>query len=204
MPGMATPLRMARRIERVAWHVIWILWLQALLVACVTPGDVTPRGAVLADKRIEIYDQAMLKLYVDEPELAYERPETFRLEAFFENRGRSRVLILPSLIHRQYRPVNGETVTYVPYPGPRLSPWDGAFALDPNETRVVILSGMRERDGLWKLDRGAYSLSLRYVVPEALEANEDASAEESPFPDTLLWVGELQSQEVTVRYEPFP
>ena len=54
-------------------HVIWILWLQALLVACVTPGDVTPRGAVLADKRIEIYDQAMLKLYVDEPELAYER-----------------------------------------------------------------------------------------------------------------------------------
>ena len=63
---------------------------------------------------------------------------------------------------------------------------------------------MPERDGLWKLDRGAYSLSLRYVVPEALEANEHASAEESPFPDTLLWVGELQSQEVTVRYEPFP
>ena len=71
----------------------------------------------------------------------------------------------------------------------------------PRETRVVHLTGMRDGDGVWALDYGNYQLSLRYLVTEGFAANAAPFHQERGSPNAPVWVGELHSRPIAVRYE---
>lgn len=150
-----------------------------------------------------VSDPADLRVYLGDYPLVYEDPELFLLDVFFENRGSETLVILPSLLRRHYSPMDDTgMVTYVPRSEPTGFSWDGAFTLRPQETKVLTLSGMEDIDGVWELERGFYRLSVRYVVPEGLILNGAHGGAGSGPDDGVLWIGEQESQELTVRYEP--
>ena len=145
---------------------------------------------------------ALLHVHLDDYPLVYEEPETFVLQVSFENRGDTPILVLPSSIHRQYQPLADGRVTYRPFPGPRVSPWEHAVAIQPRQFHIVTLTGMQDGDGLWTLEPGTYRLSVRYLVTPDLANGAGVEKEQASAPDGDIWVGELQTREVTLRYEP--
>jgi hypothetical protein len=124
------------------------------------------------------------------------------MDVFFENLGGAPIVVLPSLIHRQYQPLGEASATYVPLPGPQISPWEGAFTLKPRETRGVRITGMRDADGVWALEGGNYRMALLYTVGEELAATSPFTNGGLGVQEAAVWVGELESREITVRYEP--
>jgi hypothetical protein len=131
-------------------------------------------------------------------------PAAFRLTLTFENRGDTPILILPSRIRRHYRGYEeSATATYIPYPGPPISPWRGAFSIAPGASHTTELSGMQDGDGTWRLAAGQYFLQIVYAVEPALESAQTAVESLSPeLRNTPLWVGELQTEAIPVVYGP--
>jgi len=188
-------------------HALCALVFQASLIGCESPAgmpqpvDVPQPASVVNANPAEQGPKLKLHLYVTDFRVVYDDPDSFVLDVYFENVGEQTLVVLPSHIHRQYRPLDRTTATYVPYPSPRFSPLKGAFALMPRETRMVQLTGMRDGDGAWALDYGNSQLSLRYLVTEDFAANGDLAEQQVVSGDGQVWVGELQSQPVAVRYE---
>ena len=145
---------------------------------------------------------ALLHVHLDDYPLVYEEPETFVLQVSFENRGDTPIVVLPSSIHRQYQPLADGRVTYRPFPGPRVSPWEHAVAIQPRQIHSVTLTGMQDGDGLWTLEPGTYRLSVRYLVTPDLANGAGVEKEQASSLDGDVWVGELETREVTLRYEP--
>ncbi len=180
-----------------------LAWVTLCAFGCAEVHDLRSPAALQEPVPLVVADHTDLRVYLNDYPLIYEDPELFLLDVFFENRGPDTLIILPSLIRRHYSPME-ETgaVTYVPRSGPALSSWDGAFALAPQETKVITLAGMEDGDGVWELDQGFYRMSVRYVVTEDLTLN-GARREGGGEPKVgILWIGEQESQELTVRFEP--
>jgi hypothetical protein len=131
--------------------------------------------------------------------LVYRDPEQFRLEVSFHNESRAPVIVLSSGIRRVYRPLRNGTAERVAFPGPRLSPWRGSFLLASGESRSVVLLGMRDGDGIWRLTPGAYELTVCLQVPA--EPGDPPQTELAP-PGTRVWHGELVARPISVAYEP--
>ncbi len=131
-------------------------------------------------------------------------PAAFRLTLTFENRGDTPILILPSRIRRHYRGYEASAAaTYIPYPGPPISPWRGTFSIAPGASHTIELSGMQDGDGAWRLEAGQYSLRIGYAVEPALEsAQTDVESLSPELRNTPLWVGELQTEAIPVVHAP--
>jgi len=145
-----------------------------------------------------------LRLRVHSPNQAYRDPGAFVLTVEFENLGQTPLVIFPTGISRQYRPLDSTRVTYEPYPGPRISPWKDLLAIGPQERRAVRFIGMRDGDGIWQLDAGSHALSVHYFVAADLAWN---AAVQAALPRAVgeaarVWVGELKSPEIIVRFDP--
>ena len=145
--------------------------------------------------------EAGLSLRVLSSSPAHDDPAKFQLEAVFHNRGDSAVVILPAAMRRSYTASSGGTARYLPYPGPPIAPWQGAFLLRPGERHALEFTGMRDGDGIWNLDPGDYELALRlHVTPEFAHAAEQHAEELG----ATVWVGELLSAPIAVRFAPVP
>jgi hypothetical protein len=68
-----------------------------------------------------------LGLHVSIP--IYKDPNTFQLSIVFENLGKEKITIIPQSLHRNYQARGQGATKYVPFPGPRLSPWKDASTL---------------------------------------------------------------------------
>lgn len=180
-----------------------LAWVAFCAFGCAQTGDRLVPAALEGPVQQVVSNRADLHVYLNEYPLIYEDPDLFLLDVFFENRGPDTLIILPSLLRRHYSPMD-ETgwVTYVPRSEPAPSWWQGAFTLRPQETKVITLAGMEDGDGVWELDRGFYRLSVRYVVTEELTLNGEHRGERIGPGEGVLWIGEEESQELTVRYEP--
>lgn len=178
-------------------------WFALCTFGCAEIETPRPSGAPEDRAPLVISDQADLHVYLNDYPLIYEDPELFLLDVYFENRGPDTLIILPSRIRRHFSPME-ETglVTYVPRDDPAPSSWEGAFALQPQETKVITLAGMEDGDGVWELDKGFYRMSVRYVVTEDLTLDGGGREGGVWTDEGILWVGERESQELTVRYEP--
>lgn len=97
----------------------------------------------------------------------------------FENRGRRVLVVLPQFIHIE---VLGPGVEFVPFPGPAIPPWNGAFALLANGSKEAE----RRYDGVWRTAPGRYRGRAQYVVTQKDVAS---SAEYLPAGDP--WIGSL-------------
>lgn len=178
-------------------------WVALCAFGCAETTVPPPPAALEEPAPVAVSDHADLRIYLNEYPLVYEDPELFLLDVFFENRGPETLIILPSLIRRHYSPMDESgVVTYVPRSEPASSSWDGAFTLHPRETKVVTLAGMEDSDGVWELDKGFYRLSVRYVVSEELILDGEPRGGAMGPEEGALWVGEQESEELTVRYEP--
>ena len=131
---------------------------------------------------------------------AYDAPESFALEVVFENVGDLPVAILPAMVRRRYRPLGSGSATYVPYPGPPIFPWRDAFVLGPGVARTVTITGMRDGDGIWALAPGAYELSVRYVVEEALAWPAVPADVRRSLGAAGVWMGALETPGIEVTF----
>jgi hypothetical protein len=175
-----------------------------LLLSCAGPS-----ASDRPEARGEIQDgwsavESGLRLRVHSPNQAYRDPGAFVLTVEFENLGQTPLVIFPTGIYRQYRPLDSTMVTYEPYPGPRISPWKDLFAIGPQERRAVQFIGMRDGDGIWQLDAGSHALSVHYFVGADLASNVavQAALPRAVGEAARVWVGELQSPEIIVRFDP--
>jgi hypothetical protein len=165
----------------------------ALLACLVAPG------ATRAE------EPPALTLGVASPTQCYADPATFQITVTFYNSGATELLVLPALVRRAYYAMDEGSATYVPHPGPPLSPWKGAFTVPAHDSRSAHFSGMRDGDGVWRVEAGHYRVVARYSVEPALEAQRPtASTLEPALRSIPLWLGELRSEPVAVLYEPQP
>lgn len=179
-----------------------VLGLAALLLACAGPST-SDRPAVVPEDQEDWSDALSgLRLRAFSPTPVYRDPGAFVLEVVFENVGPAPTVVLPSSLYRHYDPLGDGSVTYVPFPGPRLSPWRSAFVMTPGERRSVQFIGMRDGDGRWELAPGSHRLSVRYFVPEDLLPSLRASPDSLSFGDTPVWTGDLLSRALVVQYVP--
>ena len=141
-----------------------------------------------------------LALEATSPTPQYADPALFRLTVVFHNRGEAPLVVLPTRIRREYRAVGAGSADYLPYPGPPISPWKGAFALAAGASRSVELEGVGDGDGIWRLAPGRFDLVVRYAVEPEL-ATQTAALPEA-LREVSLWVGELASDPIRLSYEP--
>ena len=142
-----------------------------------------------------------LRLRVQSPSPIYDDPISFSLQVVFENVGDTPTAILPPSMRRHYRALGAGRATYIPYPGPPIYPWGGAFALRPGETRTVTLAGMRDGDGHWTLEPGAYELSVRYVVDEGVAGPSVPIEARRELGGAPIWVGALETPAILIVAE---
>jgi len=149
----------------------------------------------------ELWTQPMdgLRLGLSTSTPIYKDPNIFQLSIVFQNLGKEKIIILTESIHRNYQVKGHGAAKYVPFPGPPISPWRGAFPLLPGQKNEIKYVGMRDRDGIWVLEPGTYNLSIQYVVPQDL-----ISAYARDFPDSKarLWTGSIKSMELIIRFQP--
>jgi len=138
-----------------------------------------------------------LGLYTPTPN--YKDLNSFQLSVIFENVGKDKIIILPQSIHRNYQSRDQGTAKYVPFPGPRMSPWKDAFTLFPGHKNKIKLVGMRDGDGIWGLEPGTYDLSIRYIVPRDWV---ETYARDFPDSEAQLWTGSIESGKLTIKFQP--
>lgn len=143
---------------------------------------------------------AQLALEATSSTAEYADPAQFRLTVSFHNPGEAPVVVLPARIRRAYRAVGDGTAEYLPYPGPPISPWTGAFALAAGASRSVELEGVGDRDGIWRLTPGRIDLAVRYAVDPELAAQTESLPES--LRGVALWVGALESEPIRLQYAP--
>jgi hypothetical protein len=140
-----------------------------------------------------------LRLGIFTPTPNYGDPETFKLSLLFENLGKEKISVLSQSIRRNYQSKGQGTAKYVPFPGPRISPWKDIFTLLPGQRNEIKLVGMRDGDGIWVLEPGTYDLSIWYVVPQDLVS---AYARDFPESKTELWTGDIESGRLIIKFQP--
>ena len=131
----------------------------------------------------------------------YSDPADFHLAVTLDNGGDSAVVILPGAIRRSYTPRSGGAARYMPFPGPRLAPWKGAFLLLPGQAHTLEFTGMRDGDGIWDLERGRYELTVRFHVTPNLARSAEAHTEDLGAP---AWVGDITSDPIAVSFVAQP
>ena len=147
------------------------------------------------------FDQPTLLLHAFSNPLVFHNPENFSLDVFVENLGNRPVTIFPSLFQMELRPLERGIASYHPtIERQDRSPWEGAFVLKPQEVRKVKGLGLNGKEGSWTIENGSYGISIRYFVEEAQFLDSTPFQEDSPFNDSQIWVGDLQSKEMTIRY----
>jgi len=155
----------------------------------------------LNELAIETWTQPIngLRLGLRIPTTNSKDSNTFQLSVLFENLGNEKLIILPESIHRNYQSRDQGTAKYVPFPGPRISPWKDAFTLLPDRKNEIKLIGMRDGDGLWILEPGTYDLSIRYIIPQDWAA---AYGRDFPNSKVQLWTGSIESGKLTIKFQP--
>jgi hypothetical protein len=153
------------------------------------------------DAAAELWTQPMdgLRIGLSTSTPIYKDPNIFQLSIIFQNLGKEKIIILPESTRRVYQGKGQGVPKYVPFPGPPISPWRGAFPLLPGHINEIKYVGMRDRDGIWVLEPGTYNLSKQYVVPQDL-----ISAYVRDFPDSKarLWTGSIKTKELIIRFQP--
>ena len=126
-------------------------------------------------------------------------PNTFQLSVVFQNLGKEKIIILPESIHRNYQVKGHGAAKYVPFPGPPISPWRGAFPLLPGQKNEIKYVGMRDRDGIWVLEPGTYNLSMQFIVPLDLALGY---SREFPSSKDQVWVGHIETENLAITFQP--
>ena len=140
-----------------------------------------------------------LRLSLYSPTQNYKDPNAFQLSVLFENVGKEKIIILPQSIRQNYEARGRGTAKYIPFPGPRISPWKDAFTLLPSRRDEIKLIGIRDGDGIWKLEHGTYDLFIQYIVP-----HDWTEAYARNFPDSKArpWTGRIESLKFEVIFQP--
>jgi hypothetical protein len=129
----------------------------------------------------------------------YKDPNIFQLSIVFQNLGKEKIIILPESTRRIYQ-VKGQGVAkYVPFPGPPIPPWRGAFPLLPGQKNEIKYVGMKDRDGIWVLEPGTYNISIKYVVPQDLAVGY---GREFPNSKDQVWIGHIETEKLTITFQP--
>lgn len=118
-----------------------------------------------------------------------------------QNIGGSPVIVLPQSLRRQYLSLGAGAAHYSPYPGPPIRPWKDAFLLRPGQSRTLTFRGMRDGDGVWKVDPGRYELSIRLSVTSG---EVEASSSQVKDLGAAIWQGDIQSSSIRVTCLPAP
>ena len=140
-----------------------------------------------------------LRLSIDTPTLEYKDPNAFQLSVLFENVGKEKIVILPQSIRRNYESKGHGAAEYIPYPGPRIYPLKDAITLSPGQRNEINFVGMRDGDGIWKLEFGTYDLSIRYTVSQDLVSSY---ARDFPGSNTRIWTGTIECGKLTIKFQP--
>jgi hypothetical protein len=144
---------------------------------------------------------ANLVIHLEPSTSEYAKPSEFEFSAILKNHSDAPLVVLPQSLRREYVSLGNGAAHYSPYPGPPIKPWNGAFLLRPGLSRTLILRGMDDGDGVWRLDPGRYELSVRLsVTPEQAKA----SAPELKEFEAAIWVGEIRSSKIPVTYSSAP
>ena len=138
-----------------------------------------------------------LGLYTSTPD--YKDHNSFQLSVIFENVGKEKIVILPQSIRRKYKSRGHGVAEYIPFPGPRIYPLKDAFTLLPGQRNEINFVGMRDGDGIWKLEPGTYDLSIRYIVSQDLVLSY---ARDIHDPNARIWTGTIESEKITVKFQP--
>ncbi len=152
--------------------------------------------------QLEQAEQPVLSLHAVSHPLVLHDLSEFSLDLFVENLSQRPVTIFPSFIQMEFRPLERGTVSFRPMEQEPVSIWEDAFVLMPEEVRTINDISLKGRQGTWSLERGSYGLSIRYYVENDQLPLDRSVGVKSPFKESHLWVGDLQSQEVTIHYVP--
>lgn len=163
--------------------------LFALLAVCAHGSDIST-----------VSESKPLLVSVSSSTPTYDYPASFRLSITFENRSEKPLVILPALLHRHYLQLETGRAKYVPYPGPLILPWKGAFVLSAQTNRVIETKGMRDGDGVWVLEPGSYQISVKYAVDSELEAEREAAELPLQLAKIPIWYGELESKPIKIFF----
>jgi hypothetical protein len=144
---------------------------------------------------------ADLVIHLEPSTSEYAKPAEFEFSAILKNNGDAPLVVLPQSLRREYVPLENGAAHYSPYPGPPIKPWNGAFLLRPGLSRTLMLRGMEDGDGVWRLDPGRYELNMRLNVTTE---QSRASAPELKEFEAAIWVGEIPSSKILVTYSPMP
>lgn len=144
---------------------------------------------------------ASLAIRIESSTPIFADPASFELSVIIQNRGSASVVVLPQALRRMYSAVDSGSPTYSPYPGPPIAPWKGAFPLQPGESRTLVFVGMRDGDGIWKVDPGRYELRVRLSVSS--EFGRSAEEHVAQF-GAAVWQGDIQSPAILISYKPVP
>ena len=153
------------------------------------------------DAATELWTQPIdgLRLGLSISNLIYKDPKTFQLSIFFQNLGKEKIIILPESTRRIYQGKGQEVAKYVPFPGPPIYPWGGAFLLLPGQKNEIKYVGMRDRDGIWVLEPGTYNLSMQFIVPQDLAGGY---GREFPNSKDQVWIGRIETEKLTITFQP--
>ena len=153
------------------------------------------------DAAAELWTQPMdgLRLGLSTSTPIYKDPNTFQLSIFFQNLGKEKIIILPESTRRIYQGKGQGVAKYVPFPGPPIYPWGGAFLLLPGQKNEIKYVGMRDRDGIWVLEPGTYNLSMQFIVPQDLAVGY---GREFPNSKDQVWIGRIETEKVTITFQP--
>ena len=144
---------------------------------------------------------ACLDVQIESSTREYEEPAEFELSVIFSSNCTAPVIVLPQSLRREYDSVESGVAQYSPFPGPPVKPWKDAFLLRPTKRKELTVRGMRDRDGVWKLEPGQYDVSIRLkVTPETAKV----SASQVENLGAAIWEGEIQSFNIRVIYSPAP
>jgi hypothetical protein len=144
---------------------------------------------------------ARLAIQIQSSTPSYGDPAAFEFSVIVQNRGDFPLVVLPQAIRRDYSALDSGSVEYLPYPGPRIPPWGGAFSLQPGQTRTLTLIGMRDGDGSWNIEAGRYE--LRVILSVSGDMARSAKEHVAHF-GAAIWQGDLQSSAIVITYTPIP
>lgn len=138
-----------------------------------------------------------LVIKIDSPTKFYEKHHQFKLLVTFSNISKQSFIVFPVYIRREYKPLDGQSLQYSPYPGPVIDAWLGAISLKPGQSETVTYDGMRDGDGAWVLMPGRYKLVVRLNI---LPNNFDYSTPNKKIVGENIWLGNIKSEAININY----
>ena len=140
-----------------------------------------------------------LSLRIDSPTREFNDPDQFVLSIEIQNMSGETCVVFPAYLRRNFLPIEGQGAQFVAYPGPVINPWPTALLLNAGERKTVTLSGVEKQgEGVWKLERGSYNLSVSlHVAPTSTFGVENPGEE---FRNKPVWRGSVESNSITIRY----